>query len=71
MFFTYSKDLVAQTIDIFQREDGILLTENEAMTVLDSFAGLYLAFGQEAEPAQAASAVETATLDLIDAHLMN
>ena len=43
----YSKKLIEETILCFQEENGILLTEEEAIAALDGFAGLYLAFAKK------------------------
>lgn len=41
---TYNKNLITETINVFREEDGVLLSKEEAVAILDSFAGLYLAF---------------------------
>lgn len=43
----YNEKLVLETIACFKEEDGIEMTQEEAIAVLDSFAGLYLAFASE------------------------
>ena len=43
----YNEKLVLDTITCFKEEDGIELTQEEAIAVLDSFAGLYLAFASD------------------------
>lgn len=40
----FSQQLISDTITCFYEEDGVVLTEDEAIAVLDSFADLYLAF---------------------------
>lgn len=40
----FSPKLILDTISCFKEEDGVVLTESEAVEVLDSLAGLYLAF---------------------------
>ena len=43
----YNEKLVLDTITCFKEEDGIELTQEQAVEVLESFAGLYLAFASE------------------------
>jgi hypothetical protein len=60
--FSFSPELIADTIACFKDEDGIVLSEEEAIEVLHSFAGLYLAFaGGSGAAAPAALAAETPT----------
>lgn len=40
----FSQQLVFDTIACFKEEDGVELTQEEAVEALESFAGLYLAF---------------------------
>ncbi len=40
----FSQKLIRETIKCFKEEDGISLSENEAIAILESFAGLFLAF---------------------------
>ncbi len=40
----FSQQLISETITCFYEEDGVLLTQEEALAVLDSLSGLYLAF---------------------------
>lgn len=49
----FSPQLVSDTIACFKEEDGIELTQEQAIEALESFAGLYLAFaeGRAADPA--------------------
>jgi len=51
--FLFSKVLIADTIACFKEEDGLLLSEEEAVAVLHSFAGLYLAFARGSRTAPA------------------
>jgi hypothetical protein len=46
------QQLISETITCFYEEDGIMLTEVEAIAVLDSFADLYLAFVERRTAAQ-------------------
>ena len=50
---TYPENLVLETIACFKEEDGIDLNAEEAIAVLDSFAGLYLAFAEDGAAASA------------------
>ena len=43
----FPQQLVLDTIACFKEEDGVELTQEEAVAVLDSFAGLYLALASE------------------------
>jgi hypothetical protein len=48
----YPEQLVLETIACFAEEENIALTREEAIAVLDSFGGLFLAFaGVEYRPA--------------------
>jgi len=40
----FPRELIEATIKTFLEEDGVLLSEEEAMYILRSFAKLYLAF---------------------------
>ena len=40
----FSKELVAETIKCFKEENHVILSEEEAITVLKSFGRLFLAF---------------------------
>jgi hypothetical protein len=59
--FSFSKELIADTITCFKEEDGLLLSEEEAIEVLHSFAGLYLAFARGSKASPAALAAGTPT----------
>jgi len=63
----FSYNLIQETINVFQEEDGILLSETEAIEILSSLAGLYLAFAREgkATPARLQAA---GSPDLINPH---
>lgn len=43
----FSPQLVSDTIACFKEEDGIELTQEQAIEALESFAGLYLAFAPD------------------------
>jgi len=43
----FPQQLVLDTIACFKEEDGVELTQEQAVEVLESFAGLYLAFTPE------------------------
>ena len=45
----FSSALVADTIRVFQEEHGVLLSHDEAIRILNSLAGLYLAFSEKSE----------------------
>lgn len=64
----FSLQLVSDTIACFKEEDGIELTQEQAIEVLESFAGLYLAFaeGGAADPARLKAAEPPP--DLISPH---
>ena len=53
--FSYSKELVAECIACFERENGITLTPEHAQEVLASFGGLFLAFSDMDAGASTAS----------------
>jgi hypothetical protein len=40
----FSEELIQKIINVFQKEDGVLLSREKAIEALDSFADLYLAF---------------------------
>ena len=42
----FSQQLVSDTITCFKEEDGIELTQEQAIEALESFAGLYMAFAE-------------------------
>ncbi len=42
--FSFSEQLIAETIACFQEEDGIVLTPEEASAFLENMAGLFLSF---------------------------
>ncbi|MFA6446410.1 MAG: hypothetical protein WCW14_04160 [Candidatus Paceibacterota bacterium] len=64
----FSQQLVLDTIACFKEEDGVQLTQEEAIEVLESFAGLYMAFaeGGAADPARLKAAEPPP--DLISPH---
>lgn len=43
----FTQKLISETIVCFYEEDGVALSEEEALMVLDSLSGLYLAFTPE------------------------
>jgi hypothetical protein len=49
---TYSPELIAETIACFQEEDGIVLSEDQAIAVLRGLSGLFLAFAEGEERAR-------------------
>lgn len=62
----FSQNLINETIRCFQEEDGVLLSEQEAIAALENMAGLFLAFGgSKAAPARPWAA---GSPDLIDPH---
>ncbi|MBY0294144.1 hypothetical protein K2Q08_02320 [Patescibacteria group bacterium] len=61
----FSPNLIQETINVFREEDGILLSEEEAISYLHSFADLYLAFAGEG---RAAARRQAGAADLIDPH---
>lgn len=66
----YSAPLIQETIFVFQEENGILLTPEEAVIVLDGLSGLFLAYADRAEATPPALAVESHSIDLI-LHTLN
>ena len=40
----FSQELIDETIRCFNEENGVLMTEEQSVVVLNSFADLYLAF---------------------------
>ena len=52
----FSKKLIQETIDVFKEEDGILLSEEEAIEILESLASLVLALSKKRAVPAGASA---------------
>ena len=46
----YENNLIRETIACFKEEDGIVLSEQEAIEFLDSLGGLFLAFSYRGAP---------------------
>ena len=41
---SFSEELIGSAIEVFQEEDGVLLSREEAIEALNSLGGLFLAF---------------------------
>jgi len=67
----YSQNLISKTTNYFQKKWGVLLSENEAIEILDSLSGLFLAFSDHstAHPQTQAGCAEEANKDSILAYL--
>jgi len=46
----FSNNLIQETIATFREEDGISLSEEEAINILNSLGGLFLAFSHRSAP---------------------
>lgn len=53
--FSYSKNLIEKTIEVFKKEDNLDISAEIACEYLDSLGGLFLAFANKEDPADAFS----------------
>jgi hypothetical protein len=72
--YLFSIELIEETIKVFQEEDGVILSQDEAEVALEGLSGLFLAYAEAdkgAELGQPSLAGEPAPYDLIITHNLN
>lgn len=69
--FSYSQNLIQETIKVFKEEDGVDISVDTAIEYLNQLSGLFLAFAGYKETPHGTSSAGGVSVDLITPHSCN